>query len=88
MLPSTSVIGRYPCFVQRRDGGGEASGVCKATPSGIGGMSSISTKIVGSGVMHTFAPESAIEALRYWQAVLFVAGVIPRIVIGRSSAGS
>ncbi len=56
-----------------------------ATPSGIGGMLRTSTRIEASLVMHTFAPESAIEdvmgAEEALEQMVFV--VRPTMVMGR-----
>ena len=51
-------MGRYPCLVQKVVG---VSGDVAATPSGIGSMSIISSRIEESLVTQTLAPESAIE---------------------------
>ena len=51
-------MGRYPCSVHIT---GVESEEVTATPRGTGEMVRMLTKIDGSFVMHTFAPESAID---------------------------
>ena len=80
-MPLRRGIGRNPWWVHMAEVESEE---LRATPRGIGSIGETSTKMEGSDVRHTLAPESAIEVV--WRVVGHEAPLvmpIPTMVTGR-----